>query len=166
MTADELAQFYSLIGGALWHIQYLEDALVKFLSVKLLHERRCAGTTVTLEEAQAFLSEKRRLTFGPLVESCGSRKVIRPEHQQRFEAFKHERHWLVHRSMVESGDHLYLEATRNAVFTRIDAICEESIDLKKLVVSDLEAWSAAHGVDLEAAQRQAEAAVRELKGVS
>jgi len=164
MTADELAEFYCLVGGALWHIQYLEDALVNFLSLKLLHERRCAGTTVTIEEAQAFLSERRRLTFGPLVESCASRKVIRLEHQPRFETFKQERHWLVHRSMVESGDHLYGDSTRSAVFARIDAIREESIYLKKLVVSDLETWSAAHGVDTEAAQRKAEAAVRKLKG--
>jgi hypothetical protein len=164
MTADELAGFYNLIGGAIWHIQYLEDALVNFLSMKLLHERRCASATVTLEDAHTLLSEKRRLTFGPLLESCASRTIIRPEHQPHFEAFKHERHWLVHRSMVETDDALYRDSSRYAGFARIDAVREESIRLKKLVVADLEAWSAAHGVDTPAAQRQAEAAVQKLKG--
>jgi len=160
MTADELAKFYGLIGGAIWHMQYLEDALVNFLSLKLLHERRCAGDNLTLEAAQALVSEKRQLTFGPLLESCASRKVIPLEHKHRFDAFKHERHWLVHRCMVETDEERYNELDRNKLVSRIDTIREEAIHLKKLVVADLEAWCSAHGVDIVAAQRVAEAAVQ------
>ena len=104
MNADELADFYRRIGAALWHLQYLEDILVSFLVMKIIHERRCAGQTVTASEAQTLLADKRRITLGPLIEACSSRKIIRLEHQARFETFKIERHWLVHRSLVESGD--------------------------------------------------------------
>jgi len=48
--------------------------------------------------------------------------------------------------------------------TEITAIQEESISLKKLVVDDFNAWMAAHGLDLGAAQKRAEEAVRKLKG--
>jgi len=108
MTAGELEDFYRRIGAAIWRLQYLEDILVNFLTLKLVHERRCAGGTVAMAEAQAQLAEKRKLTLGPLIESCVSKKIISRERVQRFEAFKAERHWLVHRSMIENGDDLYL----------------------------------------------------------
>jgi hypothetical protein len=164
MNADELADFYGRIGAALWYVQYLEDVLVSFLAMKLIHERRGAGRTVSTIDAQALISDKRRITLGPLIGSCMSEKIIPPEHQPRFEAFRVERHWLVHRSLIESGDHLYTDATRNAVFSRIAEIQEEARVLKKIVVEDFESWASAHGVNLSAAENQAGAALRKLKG--
>ncbi len=164
MNAEELADFYRRIGSAIWHLQCLEDVLVNFLTVKIIHERRCARQTVTESDARALLAEKRRITLGPLIESCTSKKIIAPALQSRFEAYKLERHWLVHRSMVESGDDLYATDTRDAVFTRISALQEEAISLKKIAVRDLEAWMEAHGVDTDAAQNQAEEAIRKLQG--
>ena len=164
INADELAALYMRIGAALWHIQFLEDVLVSFLAMKIIHEQRCSGRTVGREEGDALLAEKRRVTFGPLIESCSSRKVIRPDLRQRFETFKVERHWLVHRSMVENGDDLYLDSAREALLHRVAAIQDEAIVLKKLVASDLDVWIASHGVDVDAAQRQAEETVRKLKG--
>ena len=165
MNADELADFYRRIGAALWHLQCFEDVLVSFLAMKLIHELRCAGQTVTSSDAQTLLADKRRITVGPLIEACSSRKIIRPENRARFEAFKNERHWLVHRSMVESGDDLYDDATRESVLSRIAAVQEEAISLKGLAFRDCESWVAAHGVDLDAAQDQAECAMRKLRGV-
>jgi hypothetical protein len=152
-TGAELADLYRRIGAALWHLQYLEDVLVSFLVMKIIHERRCAGRTVTASDAQTLFADKRRIALGPLIEACSSRKIIRPEHQARFEAFKNERHWLVHRSLVESGDELYDDATRNSVVSRIATIQQEASSLKGLVVSDFESWGAAHGVDLDACPR-------------
>ena len=156
MNADQLAEFYRRVGAAIWHVQYLEDVLVTFLTMKIIHERRCAGDTIG--DCQELLADKRRMTVGPLIKSCGRRKIIPPEHSPRFESFKLERHWLVHRSLVENGDDLYPLSTRNAVFGRIAAIQEEAISLKKIVAQDLEVWAAAHGADLEAAHKQAKEA--------
>jgi hypothetical protein len=165
MNAEELADFYRRIGAAVWHLQYLEDVLVSFLAMKIIHERRCAGQTITAADAQNLLADKRRITLGPLMEACIKRKIIRPEHQTRFEAFKIERHWLVHRSMVESGDYLYDDVRRIVVFSRIAAIQQEAISLKGLVVNDCELWVARHGVDVAEATSAAEDAVRKLKGI-
>ena len=165
MNADELADFYRRIGAAVWHLQYLEDAIVSFLAMKIIYERRCAGQAITADDAQTLLADKRRITLGPLIEACIKRKVIQPAHRARFEAFKIERHWLVHRSMVESGDHLYDDGARTIVFSRIASVQQEAISLKGFIVSDLESWVAAHGVDVATARDQAEDAVRKLKGV-
>jgi len=165
MNADELADFYRRIGAAIWHLQCLEDVLVSFLVMKIIHEHRCAGQTVTSNDAQTLLADKRRIPLGPLVKACSSRKIIRPEHQARFESFKIARHWLVHRSLVESGNDLYDDVTRNSIVSRIAAVQQEAISLKGLLVRDCESWAAAHGVDLNAAQVQAEESMRKLKGV-
>ena len=71
----------------------------------------------------------------------------------------------MHRSMIENGDDLYLETTRNAVFSRIAAIQEEARLLGAMIFQDLQSWIAANGVDLDWVNKQAEAAIRKLKGV-
>jgi predicted translin family RNA/ssDNA-binding protein len=67
--------------------------------------------------------------------------------------------------MAESGDDLYDDATRKSVLSRIATVQEEAISLKGLVFRDCESWVAAHGVDVDAAQNQAERAMHKLKGV-
>ncbi len=164
MNEHELAYFYRRIGAAIWHVQYLEDILVNFLCLKTVHERRCSGATISMPDAEALIAEKRKLTLGPLIESCTGRKIIQPQSRTRFDAFKIERHWLVHRSMTESGDDLYLETTRDAVFSRIAAIQAEAQSLGSVMFQDLESWGASHGIDLDTVNSQAANAIRRLRG--
>lgn len=163
MNEHELADSYRRFGAAIWHVQYLEDILVNFLCLKTVHERRCSGETVSMPDAEALIAEKRKLTLGPLIDWFSSRKIIRSEHRARFDAFKVERHWLVHRSMIESGDHLYQEATRNAVFRRIAAIQEDARSLGSVVFQDLQPWVASHGVDLNTVNNQAANAISKVE---
>jgi hypothetical protein len=165
MNAEELDFFYRRIGAALWHIQYLEDVLVTFLVAVLVEQRRSSGESVAHADGKALLAQKRKVTLGPLIQSCISKKVIPPPLHARFDQFKEERHWLVHRSMVESGDELYSDAARDAVFRRIMTVQQEAIALKKLVVGDFESWMAARGVDPQAAQRMAEESIQKLKDI-
>jgi hypothetical protein len=102
---DELSDFYRRIGAALWHVQHLENALVQFLTMKEIHERRRAGKKVVEDAAWKLLAEHRKkLTIGPLIETCKRRRIIKKEDTARYAAFKNERHWLVHRSLIENGD--------------------------------------------------------------
>ena len=164
MTADELAEFFGAIGAAIWHCQYLEDILVQFLSGKIIHERRCSDEKVHYDEGMALIADKRKITLGPLIDSCYKRKIIKHEDIDRFLAFKENRHWLVHRSLTESGDDLYLKSTRMVVFERIAAVEDDAVALKKIVVSDLDIWLRTHGVDLESTSAQAREDLRKLKG--
>ncbi len=167
ITASELHDLYHAIGGALWYLQYLEDVLVKFLATKALHARRAGGAAVRMRDADEVIARMQRtMTLGKLIQDGGAEGVIRNECLERFRAFKVERDWLVHRSMVENGDDLYLDATREAVFGRIEAIRNEAASLKQIIVEDLESWMAAHGIDVAAAQRQGEQEIRRLKGLT
>ncbi len=163
MNEGELGEFYRRIGAALCHLHFLEDVLVTFLTMKIVHGLRCAGQTVTTGDAQTLLSDRRRqLTLGPLIDSCISKKIVRPKDQERIKDLKRERDWLVHRCIIESGDDMLVADTRNAVFSRITEIQEEAISLKNVAVEDFEGWAATHGVDVDAAQKQAEAQMRNL----
>ncbi len=163
---DELSDFYSRIGAALWHVQHLENALVQFMTMKEIYELRRAGKKVAEDAAWKLLAEHRKkLTVGPLIEACKRRKIIQNEDAARYEAFRNERHWLVHRSLIENGDDLYLEATRMAVFRRIQAVEDEASDLRNKAAADLTAWSASHGVNVDAAEKLALDEIRKLKGV-
>lgn len=160
MNVTELHEFYHHIGAALWQIQYLEDALVSFLALKVCKER---GDT-TAAGRQKLLAEKRKLTLGPLIDACVKYQIIRPQEQSRLMSFKLERHWLVHRSLVESGDKLYDDAGRQAVFTRIAAIRDEANCLKGIAFEDLQSWAEAEGVSPAAVEKHAQEELRRLKG--
>jgi hypothetical protein len=164
MNADELDEFYRRVGAAIWHVQYLEDVLVSFLAMKILGPKRSGGQAISAAETDALLTQKRRLTLGPLIQACIGQNIITPALEPQFETFKTDRHWLVHRSVVESGDDLYNDAARDAVFRRIFSVQEEAISLKKLIGADLETWLNAQGVDVEAAAKQGEDVLRKLKG--
>jgi len=107
MNADELNEFYRRVGAAIWHVQYLEDVLVSFLAMKILGPKRSGGQAISADEMNALLAQERRLTLGRLIEACTCQNIISAPLQARFETFKTDRHWLVHRSVVESGDDLY-----------------------------------------------------------
>jgi len=165
MNAEELDHFYRRIGAALWHVQYLEDVLVTFLVAKLLDQRRSSGNTFTQTDAETLLTQKRRVTLGPLIQACIGQNIIALPLQARFEVFKEDRHWLVHRSMVESGDDLYTDGDRDTVLRRIMTLQQEAIALKKLIVADFQSQMASRGVDVQAALRQGEESLRKLKGL-
>jgi len=164
MNAEELDEFYRRVGAAIWHVQYLEDVLVSFLAMKLLGPKRSDGQAISAAEMDALLTQKRKLTLGPLIQACIGQNIITPALEPRFEIFKTDRHWLVHRSVVESGDGLYNGEARDAVFSRIFSVQEEAISLKKLIGAGLETWLSAQGVDVDAAARQGEDVLRKLKG--
>lgn len=164
MNADELDEFYRRVGAAIWYVQYLEDVLVSFLAIKILGPKRSGGEAISAAEMDALLAQKRRLTLGPLIQACIGQNIITPPLEPRFETFKADRHWLVHRSVVESGDDLYNDAARDAVFRHIFSVQEEAKSLEKLIGADLETWLNAQGVDVEAAAKQAEDVLRKLKG--
>jgi len=163
MNADELEDFYQRVGAAIWHVQYLEDVLVSFLAMKIIGPKRSAGQA-TAVEMDALLTQKRRLTLGPLIQACIGQNIITSALEPQLETFKTDRHWLVHRSLVECGDELFNDAKREAVFRRIYSVQEKAIALKKLIAVDMEAWLAGQGLDVKRAAERGGAAYRELAG--
>jgi hypothetical protein len=71
----------------------------------------------------------------------------------------------VHQSLIENGDDLYVDSTRDSIFNRIRAIEDDAIALHAVVFDDFQAWMIAHNVNVDAASKEADRALRELKGI-
>jgi hypothetical protein len=165
INSDELSDFYRRIGAALWYVQHFESVLVQFVTMKEIYELRCAGKKVAKDAAWNLVAQHRKnLTMGPLIKTCKRRKIIKKEDAARYEMFKNERDWLVHRSLIENGDDLYLEASRIAVFRRVQAVEDEASELRNAVANDLTAWAESHGVNIKAAETVALDEIQKLKG--
>ena len=70
INMDELADFYRRIGAALWHVQHLENAMVQFLTMKEIHERRRAGKKVDDCPCLFSLREKAFFVLSPGILGC------------------------------------------------------------------------------------------------
>ena len=159
ITPDELHEIYAAIGGAVWHLQFLEDVLVTYLTMRLKLKRPVAP-----EKAYAVLQEQRRKTLGMLLNDAKRGKLVRGEVSEAFQALLEDRNWLIHRSMHEGSDQVYTDAGREALLSRLRALTERSITLKKALYKDVEEWYAGQGLDVARAEAIAVKRVRRLRG--
>lgn len=160
INEDELAVFYHEIGAAVWLIQYLEDVLVTFMSVKKFKRQ-----PTTAAEALSRLEKERKGTLGSICKKAKAEGIITPSLEGRFDALLDERNWLIHNSRKESSTTLYNDELREKMFQRIRSIQEESDQLKKLLFEDYCAFLQAQGVDLCLGFKIGEENIRKLKGL-
>jgi hypothetical protein len=160
ITGEELAALYHDVGACIWHIQYLEDVLHTFLTIKI--EIKEPGR-VEKNEATALLDKHRRATLGNAIRTAESAKALPQELIDQLRALKNERDWLVHRSMHQNGDGLYTDHGREAVFSRLAALQEKTIFLKSQIMSEAEAYCSGHGLSAQA-NALAERKIAELRG--
>lgn len=158
INADELDVFYRLIGASVWHIQYLEDVLVQYLVIRDLKVNP-AGS-----EAEAYerLAKMRRCVLGSVYKCACDSGVIPRSLQTCFERFVDERNWLIHRSRQDSSARLYDDELRRQMFTRISAIEEESVRLRRLIYDELTKFMSSEGFDLKLVEQTARENLRRL----
>lgn len=142
VTPEELSRLYGGIGKGIWHLQYVEDALNTLITVK--HEMRVPGR-VDAEAAKQALDEHRRNTLGTSVRVARDNKLISDALLAKFQDYKEERDWLVHRSQNSHGERLYTEAGRTEFFARIENFVEQSKGLQREVMAELEAYARGTG---------------------
>lgn len=161
MTPDELDDLFRCIGRNIWHIQYLEDVLHIFLTMKI--EIGAPGR-ITEKEAQILLAKHRRATLGTALRTAERNKALPECIMARLRILKEERDWLVHRSMNQEGDALYTAEGRNTVFTRLEEILDMTLSAKEQILVECQAFCSSHGIDAEATERIARLQIAKLKG--
>ena len=127
ISEDELAKLYHDIGACIWQIQYLEDVLHTFLTMKV--ELKEPGR-VLQKEAMALLAKHRRATLGTSIRTAEVNNALRQELIDQLRSLKDERDWLVHRSMHQDGENLYTDSGRGTVFARLTMLQNESTRLR------------------------------------
>lgn len=146
INAEELQVFFKLIGSGIWYLQHVEDALSTYITVKADIKER-GGTSA--ENAERLLSKHRRNTLGTSIRIAKDRQVLDPELLAMLEAFKVERDWLVHRSMDENGDDLFLNSDRLRLLLRLNKFSEDAKRLQRLIAEELEDFVVSKGVSRE-----------------
>lgn len=161
INAEELHTLFTLVGQGIWYLQMMEDALHTTITLK-----RDVKTpkSITAEEGKICLAKHRRKTLGQSLEISRQALVLSADLQKRLEHFKEERDWLVHRSVHQNGDDLYVDEKRGALMNRIKSFSEEAKILQKLIASELEDFVVFHGVSREMIGQEATEAVRKLRG--
>ena len=161
MNEDELPVFFSLIGQGIWYLQHVENALNTFLTVKGdIKEIR----SVSEDEGEKMLSKHRRNTLGTSMRIAKEKDILSSELMFALNTFKEERDWLVHRSMNENGDDLYLNKDRQALFERLDDFAEQARSLQKMIAKELEDYVVGKGVSREWIHRRAIRDINRKKG--
>lgn len=161
MSQEELSALYMLTGEGIWMLQYLEDALTTNLSMKLDIKEKGSRTW---EEVHAILAKHRRHTLGNALKIARDEKVFGAALQKRLDAFHTERNWLVHRSLCQNSDELYVSTKREEILRRLEAFSVEAKQLQDLIASDLENFVALRGVSRDTILRYAETQFRMLTG--
>ena len=160
INAEELNDFYSAIGKAVWQLQYLEHGLVTFVVMKR-HKRK----PTSIEQANERLENERKGTLGTLYGRAKDEKIIPEELRQRFDILIDERNWLIHQSRTNNSDDLYNDDLRTKVISRIKNIQKEAINLSRKIFEELEMFMVSEDVDLDRAYRLAEKKLNKLKGI-
>jgi hypothetical protein len=162
INAEELHSLYASIGKGIWHLQNVEDVLHTYITIKRDVKVR-AGMPV--EQAENILQKHRKNTLGSALKISREANIFSSQIQKRLEEFKEERDWLVHRSVYQNREDLYLEDKRYALINRIDKFAEEAIQIQKLIAEELESFVVAQGVNREWIYQQAQESINKLKGM-
>ena len=144
MNPEELHEAYAAIGAAIWHLQFLEDVLVTYVTMRLRLEPEAPAN-----QADRVLAAERRRTLGSLLTAATDGGLLVGDIADGFRLLLDERNWLVHRSMLEVSDRLYSPDVREPFLVRVRTLADRAIELKKALFADASAWCATQGVDLK-----------------
>lgn len=161
INSDELAYLFNQIGKSVWHLQHVENALVPYIVIKGI-----AKELNSLEESVARKHERdlNKLPLGTLIGKAVEMGILQDPLLTRLRTFNNERKWIVHNSIFESGDLLYTDQGRSAVFTRINKFIAEAIFLHKHIGELIVEYSVSRGMDRKTIDAIAQNQIRKLKG--
>ena len=117
-----------------------------------------------LSKVEEILSKHRSHTLGKALGIARKGQVFGPALQARLDKFKNERDWLVHRSLTENGDDLYMAEKRNLLLNRLKAFSEEAINLQRLIYAKVEEFVIARGISREWIENDAARRLKDLTG--
>ena len=161
LTPEELDMLYRHVGRCIWHIQYLEDVLHTFLTMKV--EIREPGR-LTEQEARSLLAKHRRASLGTALGAAEKHSALPNTLLAELRSLKEERDWLVHRSMNQDGESLYTDRGRDTVFSRLEVLMDRTVLLKGLLLAETEAVCAGHGISAVQQELLARQQIAALKG--
>jgi hypothetical protein len=161
INEEELHNLFNLIGEAIWHAQHVEQALHTFVTLK--KDIKVRGS-VTPAVGEQLFEKNQRKPLGKSLKTSREAGVLTQSLQDRVEAFKEERNWLIHWSVPSNGADLYLDTTRLALMERIKRLSIEARTIHGLIAEEIEDFVCSQGVSKKWILETAMDTIRKLKG--
>jgi hypothetical protein len=159
INEKELALLYMAIGRTVWNLQYFEDVLVSYVTMKLKLSR-----PISPEDAYMVFDKERRKPLGPTITTAVSGNLIPKKYEVRFRKFVDERNWLIHRSWHQNGEDLYVDEKRFEFIERVNRLHDESNELKMFLYHEMKQWLISKGVNMNEVNRIADEKIKKLRG--
>ena len=134
LPPKEIERIYLALGRALWHLQYVEDALNALLTVK--QDIGGAGR-FTEAEARAMLTDQLKATMGQAVKRAKACALLPAEDVRRLARLKDERNWVAHKVQRTVGDSVLSPWGRLELIQRLERVTSESQAMLEVVVSEM-----------------------------
>jgi hypothetical protein len=160
-TQAEMNLIFQAIGQGLWYLQFLEDILNKYLTLKL--DLQVPGRVGEVE-AFAALEKRNRSTLGAALKAARESGMLDASLESRLAAFTDERNWLVHKSLDTSGESFYTAEGQALFIERVARFVQEARDLQKKVGDEISNFARDQGVNLGEVERRARSHVAKLRG--
>ena len=146
----EIERIYLALGRALWHLQYVEDALNALITIK----QDIGGPgRFTDAEARAMLTEQLKATMGQAVRRAEKCALLPAEDLRRLAYLKDERNWVAHKVQRTVGDSVLSPWGRLELLQRLEHITTESQVLLKVVASEMQRFVGSTGHELVVSAR-------------
>lgn len=161
INEDELDFFFTLIGRAVWHLQYVESSLGELYLIKGIIKEPNAIT-----ESEA-LKEKKKIqkkTLGQLLHAIKEEELVSDNLQTALDDFNQTRKWIVHKSLIENGADLYTSEGRELVFNKLNSFYDNSSTLQKMINHELMEFSVSKGGSMKQIENYAKRKIAKLKG--
>lgn len=150
---QDIAILEKLMGQALLRIQFLEEALIHSITLKI-DVKSPYGKTKT--EANNYLNNRRSGTFGKAITYAKKNNLYSEDLCRELEFLRDERNWLIHKLVPYNLDDLQNTLTRNQLFERIVAISNKATKLQQSIEIDTMNFSESVGVDMTRVRRMLE----------
>ncbi|GAB2585439.1 hypothetical protein [Nitrincola alkalisediminis] len=134
INAEELEFFYRATGEAIWHLQYVEEALCKFYIMCCVHFKCDGITRVNAEEMLAKVSKK---TLGQLIGLLENTGRVHEVMLSDLKEFNSLRKWVVHNSMRENSEDLYTDQGRELFAHKMLNFTDMAISIHKGISDSL-----------------------------
>ena len=160
ISQGELSCLHHQIGKAVWYLQYVEEALGYLYVVKGVIVE---PYSMSQKDAEQNLRKTQTKTLGSLLKAIETRSLIKDALLTDLKNFNMARRWLIHKSLIESGDELYTDSGRKCTFDRIENFITEVIRLQKLIGSETTSYCVSKGISEDWINAKAERDIRLLR---
>ena len=161
ISQDELSHLHHQIGKAVWYLQYVEEALGYLYIIKSVIVEPCS---MSEKDAEQKLRKTQTEPLGSLLKAIEERNLIKDALLTDLKNLNKMRRWLIHKSLIESGDDFYTEDGRKRTFDSIENFIREAIRLHKQVSSETTSYCVSKGISESWINAKAEHDIRNLRG--